>query len=70
LLDGDVHLIEKPFTAEALLQRAGQILDRDRTTRAGESPRAPAAGPAADGPGPNRDRAGPDAAQTRTATSG
>jgi PAS domain S-box-containing protein len=70
LLDGDVHLIEKPFTAEALLQRAGQILDRDRTTPAGGSPRTPATGPAAAGPGPNRDRSGPDAAQTRTATSG
>jgi two-component system cell cycle sensor histidine kinase/response regulator CckA len=33
LLEGDVHLIEKPFVAAALLRQAGQILDRHRTER-------------------------------------
>jgi two-component system cell cycle sensor histidine kinase/response regulator CckA len=33
LLEDDVHLIEKPFSAEALLQQADQILDRHRAER-------------------------------------
>jgi PAS domain S-box-containing protein len=60
-LDGDVHLIEKPFTAESLLQQAGQILDRHRTRPPGGPAGAPAAGGAFGGTpaaalGPNEDR--------------
>jgi PAS domain S-box-containing protein len=45
---GDVHLIEKPFTAEALLQGAEQILDRARAGPGGEPVHQPG-GPATDG---------------------
>jgi PAS domain S-box-containing protein len=50
-IEGDVHLIDKPFTAFALLQQAGEILERDRPEPAGRPPPVPPAdGPAPDGP--------------------